>query len=153
MPQILYTIEEYITEQRKKDSIWMVFNTRYNELHALHHVINEEDTFGYYDKHFTDEAARASFLTFMKENFPEISLVEVFDLVGIEWLQWPYLGSIAIDADVGSTVYNALCEKYGNAYDDPKDTNQALWVMEYKDAKKWHEKRSKAIDEEFGDDE
>lgn len=155
MPQVLYTIEEYITEHRKKDSIWMVFNTRYNELHALHQKPEEDESgiFRFYDEAYTDNQARQAFLDYMQKNFPQTKLVEVFDLVGIEWLQWPYLGSIAIDADIGSDVYNALCEKYGDAYGDPKDTNQALWVMEYKDAKKWHEKRCEAIDEEFGDDE
>ena len=153
MPQILYTIEEYITEHRKKDSVWMVFNTRYNEIHALHHIPDgNEDPFGYYDKRFTDEKARASFLAFMKENYPATSLVEVYDLVGLGWLQWPYLGSIAIDTDIGSEVYKALCEKYGDAYEDPRATNQALWVMEYNDAKKIHEKRCNVLDEECGDD-
>lgn len=55
MPQLLYTIEEYIVKHRKKDTIWMVFNTRYNEIHALHQIIDVEDEFGYYDKRFTDE--------------------------------------------------------------------------------------------------
>lgn len=154
MPQVLYTIEEYIVKYRKKDSIWMVFNTRYNEIHGLHHTIDDEDTYGYYDKYFTDETARASFLTFMKENYPDVSLVEVFDLVGRGWLQWPYLGSIAIDTDIGSDVYKALCEKYGDAYADPKDTHQALWVMRYEDAKVFHNEREKYIDsfdDELGD--
>lgn len=155
MAQLLYTIEEYIAEHRKKDSVWMVFNTRYNELHALH-IKPEEDEFGIcpsYDKTFTDNEARQVFLDFMKEQFPKVPLVKVFDLVGLGWIEWPYLGSIAIDADVGSDVYKALCDKYGDAYEDPISTNQALWVMEYKDALSLHEKRSKALDDEFGDDE
>ena len=153
MPQVLYTIEEYIVKYRKKDSIWMVFNTRYNEIHGLHQKISDEEGFSFYDRQFTDETARETFLEYMKTEFPQTPLLEIFDLVGIEWLQWPYLGSIAIDTDIGSEVYNALCEKYGDAYKDPISTNQALWVMEYKDAKAIHEKRCKAIDEEFGDDE
>lgn len=155
MAQLLYTIEEYIAEHRKKDSIWMVFNTRYNEIHALH-IKPEENEFGichFYDESFTDNEARQAFLDYMKEQFPQVSLVDVFDLVGIEWLQWPYLGSIAIDTDIGSDVYNALCDKYGDAYKDPLSTNQSLWVMEYKEAKRIHEKKCKAFDEEFGDDE
>lgn len=155
MAQLLYTIEEYIAEHRKKDSVWMVFNTRYNELHALH-IKPEEDEFGIcpsYDKTFTDNEARQVFLDFMKEQFPQVPLVKVFDLVGLGWIEWPYLGSIAIDADIGSDVYKALCEKYGDAYEDPISTNQVLWVMKYKDALSLHEKRSKALDDEFGDDE
>jgi hypothetical protein len=154
MPQMLYTIEEYIAKHRKKESVWMVFNSRYNEIHALHQSIDEEDAFGYYDKRFTDETARENFLEYMKSTFPETSLVEVFDLVGRGWLQWPYLGSIAIDTDIGSNVYKALCEKYGNAYEDPKQTNQALWVMRYEDAVVFHSEREKYIDSfdnELGD--
>ena len=84
----------------------------------------------------------------MQETFPDVTLTNVFDLVGIGWLQWPYLGSIAIDTDIGSDVYKALCEKYGDAYEDPRALNQALWVMEYKDAKKHHEKRCQFLDDE-----
>ena len=155
MPQMLYTIEEYIAEHRKQDSVWMVFNTRYNELHALH-IKPEEDEFGIcpsYDKTFTGNEARQVFLDFMKEQFPQVPLVKVFDMVGLGWIEWPYLGSIAIDADIGSDVYNALCEKYGDAYEDPISTNQVLWVMKYKDALSLHEKRLKALDDELGDDE
>ena len=43
MPQILSTIEQYITEEREKDSIWMVFNTRYNEIHALHQPLKDDE--------------------------------------------------------------------------------------------------------------
>ena len=155
MAQLLYTIEEYIAEHRKNDSVWMVFNTRYNELHALH-IKPQEDEFGicrFYDETFTDNEARQLFLDYMKEQFPQVPLVKVFDLVGLGWIEWPYLGSIAIDADIGSDVYNALCEKYGDAYEDPISTNQVLWVMKYKDALSLHEKRLNALDDEFGDDE
>ena len=154
MPQLLFTIVEYIAEHRKKDSIWIVFNTRYNQIHALKQYPKEDesDAFRLYDKKFTDDNARQEFLEYMKANFSHIALIEVFDLVGTEWLQWPYLGSIAIDADIGSEVYNALCEKYGDAYEDPKAVNQVLWVMEYKDAKAIHEKRCQVIDDEFSED-
>ena len=152
MPQILYTVEEYIATKRQKTSIWIVFNTVYNDIHAFKKKL-EGDYFEMYLKEsYTDQEARQEFLDFMKENFPNTQLVEVFDLVGTEWLQWPYLGSIAIDADIGSEVYNALCEKYGDAYEDPKAVNQVLWVMEYKDAKAIHEKRCQVIDDEFSED-
>jgi hypothetical protein len=143
MPQLIYTIEEYITEERQKDSIWMVFNTRYNEIHALKKKLeeNEAGLFRLYDEQFTNYKARQEFLDFMQENFPETILVEVFDLVSRDWLHWPYLGSIAIDADIGSDVYKALCEKYGDAYGEPKDINHVLWVMPYDEAKVCHERR------------
>ena len=151
MPQLLYTVEEYITEHRKKDSIWMVFNTRYNEIHALKQQPEEDENgmVNYYDECYTDYQARDAFLEFMQIHFPQTTLVKVFDLVSINWLQWPYLGSIAIDADIGSDVYNALCEKYGDAYKDPIATNQALWVMGYEDAKAMHQERVASLDEAF----
>lgn len=154
MPQLLLTIEEYIADHRKKDSIWMVFNTRYNDIHALKKRPENDESglFRFYDEQFTDNHARQEFLDFMQINFPLTKLVNVFDLVGNEWLQWPYLGSIAIDADIGSDVYKALCAKYGDAYEDPISTKQALWVMEYEDAKAIHQKRTDAINSEFGED-
>lgn len=151
MPQILYTVEEYIAEHRKKDSIWIVFNTRYNEIHALHQKL-DDDNMVFYDEQYTDSVAREAFLAYMKEHFPDTTLVNVFDLVSPDWLGWPYLGSIAIDADIGSDVYNALCAKYGDAYEDPNDTNQALWVMEYQDAIVCHKRRCDSMDAEFGED-
>jgi len=148
MAKLLYTIEEYITKHRKKDSIWMVFNTRYNEIHALQMMpkVDESVWSLFYDKQFTDNQARQEFLDFMQENFPQTKLIEVFDLVGVDYIEWPYLGSIAIDADIGSDVYKALCEKYGDAYEDPKDINRVLWVMRYDDAKECYEKRIETFD-------
>ena len=155
MPQLLYTVEEYIAEHRQKESIWMVFNTRYNEIHALKKLPSEEEEGGFcrfYDEQYTDNEAREAFLEFMKTHFPNTQLFDVFDLVSANWLQWPYLGSIAIDADVGSDVYKALCEKYGDAYEDPRDLNQALWVMQYEDAKAMHQERTESIEAECGED-
>lgn len=149
MSQALYTIEEYIAEHRKKDSIWIVFNTRYNEIHALKKHANVGEC---YDEIFTDKTARKEFLNLMETNFPTVTLIEIFDLVGATWLQWPYLGSIAIDTDIGSDVYKVLSEKYGDAYEDPKSINQVLWVMEYKDAKAIHDKRCENINEKFDKD-
>jgi len=152
MPQILYTVEEYIATKRQKTSIWIVFNTVYNDIHAFKKKL-EDDYFEMYLKEsYTDQEARQEFLDFMKENFPNTQLVEVFDLVGTEWLQWPYLGSIAIDTDIGSDAYNALSEKYGNPYEDGIDNNKVLWVMEYEDAKSMHDDRVESINKEFGDE-
>ena len=47
MPQILFTIEQYITEEREKDSIWMVFNTRYNQFHELHQPLKDDELMPY----------------------------------------------------------------------------------------------------------
>lgn len=152
MPQILYTIEEYIATKRQKTSIWIVFNTAYNDVHAFKKKTEDDYSEMYLQESNTDQEAREEFLDFMKKYFPNTQLVEVFDLVGKKWLQWPYLGSIAIDTDIGSDVYNALSEKYGNPYEDGTANNKVLWVMEYEDAKSIHDDRAESINEEFGDE-
>ena len=35
MPIALYTIEEYVVKERKRDTYWLVFNTVYNDIHAF----------------------------------------------------------------------------------------------------------------------
>lgn len=153
MAQALYTIDEYIATVRKKQTIWIVFNTIYNNVHAFKKR-DEEDLFEKYLKEkFTDKVAQKEFLDFMKTNFPDTEILQVFDLVSDNYLIYPYLGSYAINTDIGSDVYNALSEKYGDPYKDAMVNNKVLWVMEYKDATMFHEDRKKAIDEEFGEDE
>lgn len=152
MPRILYTIDEYIAKKRQKTTIWIVFNTVYNDVHAFNKEI-EGDYFGIYlNEEYTDQEARQEFLDFMTKHFPDTKLVEVFDLVGKSWLQWPYLGSIAIDTDIGSDAYNALSEKYGNPFDEATINNKVLWVMKYEDAKSVYADRAEDINQAFGDE-
>lgn len=35
MPRALYTIEEYVAKERKRDTYWLVFNTAYNDIFAF----------------------------------------------------------------------------------------------------------------------
>ncbi len=49
-----------------------------------------------------------------------------------------------IDAPQNSEVYNALIEKYGDPYSNDKRVNEALWIMDYKEAVKLHEENTKA---------
>lgn len=151
MPRSLYSVDSYIATKRQKTSIWMVFNTVYNDVHAFKKKIAEDDHDQYLNEKYTDQEAREEFLDFMGKHFPETKLFDVFDLVDIGYIEWPYLGSIAIDADIGSDVCNALSEKYGNPFEDATVNNKVLWVMEYDEAKSMYEKRSEMIDLEFGD--
>lgn len=57
MPQLLYTIEEYITENRKKDTLWIVFSTRYNEIFGFKKKPEGIDSISIYHKSFTDNNA------------------------------------------------------------------------------------------------
>lgn len=150
MPQLLYTIDEYIATKRKKPTIWIVFNSLYNDVHAFKKKLTDEESLrGYLDEKYTDTQAREEFLDFMKTNFPDVALLKVFDLVSLGYLVYPYLGSIAIDTDVGSDAYVALSQKYGDPYGDATVNNKVLWVMEYDDAKSMYDKKQKLLEDEF----
>lgn len=150
MPQLLPTIEEFIATDIKRQGYWMVFNTSYNDAHAFkkYHETDEASGEGrYLEKEDTDQVARAEFLDFMKTHYPEIRLVEVFDLVGLGCMTWPYLGSIAIDMQPGDAVYAALSEKYGDPEQDPKFNNAVLWTMMLEDAIAAHEARCQRMED------
>ena len=149
----LYTIEEYVVKERKRDTYWLVFNTVYNDIHAFKKEpnINEDGTSNYLKKEFTDNKAREEFLDFMKNNFPKTKLIDVFDLVSSSWLLFPYLGSIAIDCEKDDEVYNALCKKYEDETEMPKSNSTVFWSITYELALKLHDERTKVIEGEFGD--
>ena len=44
----------------------------------------------------------------MKNNFPNVKLVEVFDLVSSNYVIYPYLGSILIECDENDEVFSKL---------------------------------------------
>ena len=153
MPRALYTIEEYVVKERKRDTYWMVFNTVYNDIHAfkMESNINEDGTSNYLKKEFTDNKAREEFLDFMKNNFPKTKLIDVFDFVSTSYLIFPYLGSIAIDCEKDDEVFKALSEKYGNPYDDAISNNAVFWSITYELALEFHNERMEVIEGEFGD--
>ena len=153
MPIALYTIEEYIVKERKRDTYWLVFNTVYNDIHAFKKepTVNEDGSINYLEKEFTDYKAREEFLEFMKINFPQTKLIEVFDLVSASYLIYPYLGSIAIDCEKDDEVFMALSEKYGNPYEDGIKNNAVFWAMTYELALESHNERMEVIEGEFGD--
>ena len=116
MPQILKIIEDYVVNDRKRDTFFMVFNTVYNDIHAFNkepEINSLEEIFtGYLNKEFTDNKARDEFFKFMQKEFPHTKLIEVFDLVDSSYMTYPYLGTIAIDCEENDEVYNAICKKY-----------------------------------------
>lgn len=146
MPKLLPTIEEYVAADVRRQGYWIVFNTSYNDVHAfkkkpsvdeetgLHRYLVEEDT---------DELARSEFLSYMKTNFPDVRLVEVFDLVGLSYMIWPYLGSIAIDMQPGDAVYAAISEKYNDPEKDATVNNAVLWTMTLENAQGIHADRAR----------
>ena len=153
MPIALYTIEEYIVKERKRDTYWLVFNTVYNDIHAFKKepTVNEDGSINYLEKEFTDYKAREEFLEFMKINFPQTKILDVFDLVSASYLIYPYLGSIAVDCEKDDEVFMALSKKYGNPYEDAISNNAVFWVLDYENALKFHNERTEVIEGEFGD--
>ena len=149
MSKILYTIDEYTATIRKRDTFWLVFNTVYNDVHAFKKTPNKNETTVYLEKEFTDNKAREEFLEFMKKNFPNTKLIDVFDLVSSSYLIYPYLGSIAIDCEKDDEVFIALSKKYGNPYDDATINNTVFWVLDYENASKFHNERVEVIENEF----
>lgn len=153
MPIALYTIEEYVVKERKRDTYWLVFNTVYNDIHAFKKepTVNEDGSINYLEKEFTDYKAREEFLEFMKINFPQTKILDVFDLVSASYLIYPYLGSIAIDCEKDDEVFTALSEKYGNPYKDAISNNAVFWVLDYENALEFYNERKEVIEGEFGD--
>lgn len=153
MAQIIYTIDEYIVKERKRDTYWLVFNTVYNDVHAFKNKLqrNEDDTSSYLREEFTDNEAREEFLEFMKSNFPQTKIIKVFDLVNAGYIIYPYLGSMAIDCEKDDEVFTALSKKYGNPYADAITNNAVFWVLDCENAKEFYDERNEILEAEFGE--
>jgi hypothetical protein len=153
MPRIIQTVEEIIATKFKRQGYWIVFNTSYNDVHAFRKPAQDDEDGNrqYLVEEDTDQQARKDFLTYMQESFPDTQLYDVFDLVGLSFLVWPYLGSIAIDMDKGTPVYDALSKRYNDPECDAKQNNAVIWTMNYDDAVLCHQDRMASIDKEYCD--
>ena len=153
MPIALYTIEEYVVKERKRDTYWLVFNTVYNDIHAFKKepTVNEDGSINYLEKKFTDYKAREEFLEFMKINFPQTKILDVFDLVSASYLIYPYLGSIAIDCEKDDEVYNAICKKYEDELGNPLSKDAVFWSVSYEIALKNYKAVKQMWDDELKD--
>ena len=154
MPQILKTLDEYVVEDRKRETYFIVFNRAYNDIYAFKkepESDNLEDVFtGFLDKKFVDYKARDEFMNFMKENFPNTKLVEVFDLVSAGYIMYPYLGTVAIDCEENDEVYNAICKKYEDLKGMALSNNAVFWVISYEIALKSYKERKEAWEKGVG---
>ena len=153
MPQILKTIEEYVVNDRKRDTFFMVFNTVYNDIHAFNKEpeINSLDGIftSYLNKEFTDNKARDEFLQFMQKEFPNTKLIEVLDSVSSGYLTYPYLGTIAVDCEENDEVFNSICKKYEDSEGMPLSNNAVFWVISYDIALKSYKKRKEVWESEW----
>ena len=149
MPQILKTIEDYVVNDRKRDTYFMVFNTVYNDIHAFNKEPENGIFTGYLNKEFTDNKARNEFLQFMQKDFPNTKLIEVFDLVDSSYMTYPYLGTMAIDCEENDEVYNAICKKYEDSKGMALSNNAVFWVITYDMALKFYKERKEACESEL----
>ena len=149
MPQILKTIEDYVVNDRKRDTYFMVFNTVYNDIHAFNKEPENGIFTGYLNKEFTDNKARDEFLQFMQKEFPNTKLIEVLDSVSSGYLTYPYLGTIAIDCEENDEVYNAICKKYEDSKGMALSNNAVFWVISYEIALKSYKERKEAWESEL----
>lgn len=152
MPVILKSVDDYVVEIRKKDTFWFVFNKGYNNLYAYK---LKSENFDFLNKEDTDYEARNDFLNYMKENFPNTKLVDVFDLVNSSYVVYPYLGSILVECDKDDEVFLKLSEKYGNPYEEAKGNNceenytknVVFWMIDLKNATEFYQDKNN-----YGDD-
>ena len=149
MPQILKTIEDYVVNDRKRDTYFMVFNTVYNDIHAFNKEPENGIFTGYLNKEFTDNKTRNEFLEFMQKEFPNTKLIEVLDSVSSGYLTYPYLGSIAVDCEENDEVYNAICKKYEDSKGMALSNNAVFWVISYEIALKSYKERKEAWESEL----
>lgn len=153
MPKILKTLDEYVVEDRKREAYFIVFNTAYNDIYAFRkepETDNLKDILtGFLDKKFVDYKVRDEFMNFMKENFPNTKLIEVFDFVAAGYMMYPYLGTIAIDCEEKDEVYNALCKKYEDETGMPKSNSAVFWAISYEIALKSYKERKELWKEEL----
>ncbi len=150
MPRLLRTIEQYIATKRKKDTIFITFNEPYARAKMGISVETEEDEMkSFLDKKKTNWEKRENFIQWMKENFPQIELEDVFDNVPIGYIEWPFLGTVAIDVEIDSPEYNAINARYEDEKGDPKSLDAVVWIMEFDVAKDLHEKKEIFLKDEF----
>jgi hypothetical protein len=152
MAQILQTIEEYISEDRQKDTIFITFNEPYAKA-RLGILLNEDESefMGFLDKEKTNWGKRDEFIQWMKNNYPDIGLEDVFDNVPLGYLEWPFLGTIATDVEIDSPEYHAINKRYEDENGEPKALDAVVWIMAYDVAKELHAKKEKMWEDELGE--
>ena len=153
MPRLLKTLTEYVATIRKRETYFMVFNTVYNDIYAFGNEQNsaENGIFGYLNKKCVNNIARDEFINFMKDNFPNTKLEDVFDMVSPGYMVYPYLGTIVIDCEKDDEVYNAICKKYEDELGNPLSKDAVFWSISYEIALKNYNEVKQMRNDEFAD--
>lgn len=149
MPQALDTIESYIANVRKKDTIFIGFSPSYAKVWMRLPLDNSP--FGWLDKENVNWDKREDFKQYMAEEMPNIKLTDVYDNVPVEYMQWQFLGTIAIDVEIDSPEYHAINKRYEDESGEPLELDAVIYIMTYEQAVAAYEKR-KALDDQDDDE-
>jgi hypothetical protein len=147
MAQVLDTIEGYIVNIRKKDTIFIGFSPTYAKA-WMQLDMSEDKQNTWLDKENVNWNKREEFKQFMAETMPDIKLTDVFDNVPLGYIQWPFLGTIAIDVEIDSPEYHEINNHYEDGNGEPYSLDAVVYIMKYDDALKAYEKRKALEDEE-----
>jgi hypothetical protein len=132
MARILNTIVDHIVKIRKKDTCFIEFNSTHAKI-ALD-LPMENKRIRWFEEQYINWEKREEFLQFMEENLPHIKLSDVFDNLPSGYIEYPYLGTIAIDMDIESPDYHIVNSHYEDEAGQPYDLNAILWIMPYEQA-------------------
>lgn len=77
----------------------------------------------------------------MAENLPHVELSDVYDNLPIGYMEYPYLGTIAIDVDIDSPDYHIINSRYEDETGQPFNLDAIIWIMPYEQAFSSYEKR------------
>lgn len=141
MGRILPTIQEYVVKTRKKDSVFIGFNS-VDAKRNLDLPIDNESEIRWYDDQNVNWDKREEFKLFMSTNMPNVILTEVFDTIAF---QTPYLGTIAMDIDIGSPEELAINSRYESETGKPLDLDAVVYIMPYELAKKEYKEQKKLV--------
>jgi hypothetical protein len=152
MARVLDTIEGYITKVRQKDTIFISFNELYAKAYmGIQEPSGDDGFMNWLDKDKTNWEKCEEFKAFMTETMPHVTLTDVFDNVPVGYMEWPFLGTIAIDVEVESPEYHAINSRYEDESGEPKSLDAVVWIMTYEQAKKLHEKKEAFWEAELAD--
>jgi len=144
MGKIINTIVNHIVNVRKKDTCFIEFNSTHAKI-ALG-LPMEDKKIRWFEEQYINWEKREEFLRFMAENLPHVELNDVYDNLPIGYMEYPYLGTIAIDVDIDSPDYHIINNRYEDEAGQPFDLDAIIWITPYEQALESYEKRKKLDD-------
>jgi hypothetical protein len=148
MAQLLKTIEEHIAHDRKQPTLFVNFSHTYNKTRLGIAFEKDDDPFFWLNKENVNWEKREEFQMYMENNYPNITLTDVFDSVPSEYEVWSFLGTIALDVEVDSPEYIAICNAYENVDGSPKSLDTVMYIMTPEEAEILLSKKSSHEDQE-----